>query len=333
MHNLYNLRIQVDFGYQFAEVRRSTKNMTVNFFILISISVLYSVITVASVEDPPKPNEYPYKFIHQPECYREEGSFQDGELETSLKLTIVVKSSAPHFRKRMAIRETWGFEDQLWPDVSIRTVFNVGLSNSSFFGDQIDTESEIFQDILQSDFMDKYYNNTLKTVMGIKWAVSACKNTDFFFFVDDDAFVSVENLVKLIKDQNYTKESILYTGYILSSSKPFRDPENKWYVSDEEFPGTDYPPFASGVAVLYSWSGLQRIQEGIYNSNHFRFDDVFIGIAAKQSDVKPIHNENFRIYDKLNLENFMNRKNTIVSHGFQDIDEMVNMWNIFNEES
>lgn len=304
--------------------------MSRNLFVLVSIVVLFRFGPVSSANSTEKVkqsiNEYPYKFLHKPDCYND-----DGEFEASMKLTIVVKSSVLHFKKRMAIRETWGFEQQLWPDVAIRTVFNLGLSNHAYFRDQIDIESEVFQDIIQSNFMDSYYNNTLKTVMGMQWAVQTCKLTDFFFFVDDDFVVSIENLINLIKENKYNKYTHLYLGHIHAQSVPFRDPTHKWYVSTIEFPDDVYPPFAAGGAVLYSRTGLQLIRKGISNSKHFRLDDVFIGIAAKKSGVGAIHNEHFRMYHKINLTDYSNFKSTIASHGFGDIDEMVNVWNVFTE--
>lgn len=266
-----------------------------------------------------------YKFLESPNCVKED------EIEVAgLNIAIVVKSSSTHFRKRMAIRETWGSEYQLWPEVSIRTVFNLGLSNHSFYNDQISTESEVFQDIIQSDFLDTYFNNTLKTVMGINWAVKNCKYTEFFLFVDDDALVSVKHLVENIKSKKYTKDSKLYTGHIFETSKPFRNPSDKWYVSSKEFHGEFYPPFASGVVVLYSKTSLELILKEINRTELFRLDDVYIGIVAAKAKIVPENNPDFRIYNKLEISDLEGQKSVIASHLFGDIDEMVNMWNYLN---
>lgn len=138
-------------------------------------------------------NSYDYHYLHNPYCHL------GYELANATKLTIVVKTREDNFKRRMAIRETWGFEDQLWPDVSIRTVFSVGVSDDAFISDRVRVEFQMYQDIVQCDFQDTYRNNTLKTILGLNWAANNCKETDFFLFVDDDMFVSVKNLMNALK--------------------------------------------------------------------------------------------------------------------------------------
>ena len=86
----------------------------------------------------------------------------------------------------MAIRQTWGFERR-FSDVVIRTVFLLGTAtdNHHLIQSKINEEAEKFGDIVQADFLDSYYNNTLKTMSGLKWAVENCPNASFVVFSGD----------------------------------------------------------------------------------------------------------------------------------------------------
>ncbi|KAL5280395.1 B3GALT1 family protein [Megaselia abdita] len=270
-------------------------------------------------------NYYTFTYLSNPKCNIEK-YFED----PVLRLTLIVKSTVYDFEKRNAIRSTWGQEYRTgFPEVDIRTVFNLGYSKYKYIQDKVEVESDVFGDILQSDFQDAYFNNTFKTVMGIKWAMENCHSSNFFFFVDEDFFVSTKNLANFLLSQKdeYEKESV-YMGYVHKNPKPYRNTKNKWFVSEEEYPFTTYPPFAAGGGVIFSKKGLQDIHYGISYTQHFRLDDVFIGLVAAKANIKPRHNPEIHSYRKVEpKENVEHFRDVIASHGFGDIDEMINVWN------
>ena len=55
---------------------------------------------------------------------------------------------------------------------------------------QLLIESEKFNDLIQQDFTDTYYNNTLKTCMAIKWINNYCSNSKYYLLIDDDFYLS-----------------------------------------------------------------------------------------------------------------------------------------------
>ena len=139
----------------------------------------------------------------------EKCAFSDEFVTTSLPIRAVylVKSAISNVKNRNAIRKTWGYAKR-FADVQIRTVFLLGSDVSSESGVQtnIDSENEKYHDIIQGDFIDTYYNNTLKTLMGMKWAAEFCQNSRFYFFVDDDFYVSTRNLLRFLRNpSNYPK--------------------------------------------------------------------------------------------------------------------------------
>lgn len=112
---------------------------------------------------------------------------------------IAIKSAIPHFERRQAIRETWGREQD-----GILTIFLLGIGSDEELQDRINEEDDLYHDIVQSDFLDNYYNNTLKTMSGFKWVFNFCLNTRYVLFSDDDMYISVKNLLTFLKNpSNY----------------------------------------------------------------------------------------------------------------------------------
>ncbi|XP_031630695.1 beta-1,3-galactosyltransferase brn [Contarinia nasturtii] len=120
------------------------------------------------------------------------------------RLVIIVKSAMNHFSRRNAIRQSWGFEKRFY-DVTIRTVFTLGITKHETLEDEnlqtaIDKEREQYDDIIQADFIDSYFNNTIKTMMGLRWAIEYCPRSRFFMFVDDDFYISTKNVLRFLRN-------------------------------------------------------------------------------------------------------------------------------------
>ena len=71
---------------------------------------------------------------------------------------------------------------------------------------EIEAELRLHNYIVQGDFDDTYFNNTVKTAMGLRWAVESCARSRFYMFVDDDYYVSNRNVLA------YLHNSVNYPG-------------------------------------------------------------------------------------------------------------------------
>ncbi|XP_049815204.1 beta-1,3-galactosyltransferase brn [Schistocerca nitens] len=145
-------------------------------------------------------NVYNYSFISA--CTKK-CSTPDKEV---LRIVYIVKSALPNFHRRKAIRETWGFEKR-FSDVQIRTVFVLGVTaDDRKLLQEVQKESARHGDIVQANFIDDYFNNTIKTMMGISWAFTYCPNAQFYFFSDDDMYVSTKNVLRFIRNPAHYPE-------------------------------------------------------------------------------------------------------------------------------
>lgn len=273
---------------------------------------------------------------------------------STLRVIFLVKSAVDHFDRRRAIRKTWGFEKR-FSDVPIRTVFILGHTLDDEVQGMVELEQAEFRDIIQASFVDSYYNNTLKTMMAIKWAVKSCSNSRFYFFVDDDYYVSTKNLLKFlrnpleypaylempvmsVKDKRFENRQLnqvidielpddaeLYAGYVFPNSKPQRFIFSKWYISVSEYPYSRYPPYVTAGAFVLSKRALVNMYYTSFFTKHFRFDDIFIGILAKKVDIAPLHSSEFHFYRRPDPSP-LQYKHVVASHGFSDPLELTNFW-------
>lgn len=170
----------------------------------------------------------------------------NNKCDKNIHLLILVKSSINNFDRRRIIRKTWGTENR-FSDVLTRTVFMLGKSNDIDLEKRIKDEHRQYGDIVQYDFIDQYFNNTIKTLNAMKWASTYCNNSRFYFFSDDDMYVSIKNLIRYLRNPieypHYLSKEVkgkqsqhdlpsdveLFTGYVFNSY-PLRHQISKWYV-------------------------------------------------------------------------------------------------------
>lgn len=251
---------------------------------------------------------------------------------SNLRLVLVVKSALGNRKRRDAIRRSWGFEGR-FSDVHIRRVFVVGTGDPAT-QDAIDAEHTEHSDLVQADFVDAYYNNTIKTMTGFRWVFHHCSAAEFAFFVDDDYYVSMKNLLRFLRNplglspsddadpRSLVLHGRLFAGYVFPSSRPMRHRFSKWYLSLDEYPFSRFPPYVTAGAFVLSAPALRDMYRISEYTRHFRFDDIYLGIVAKKAGVVPLHSDRFRFW----AQGTDLPPGLVASHGFGDPEELVRVW-------
>lgn len=165
-------------------------------------------------------NEYKYNFVfQQPQKCKE-------DVDSPLRLVYIVKSAIENFDRRTAIRNSWGIEKRFF-DMPTKTIFIIGTHpDDEEVEAKLKLEATTHKDIIQADFIDSYYNNTIKTMMAFKWLVKYCSNSKFYMFVDDDMYVSVRNVATFIRNPAN------YPLYLIESKKVYSAHKREIKLSD-----------------------------------------------------------------------------------------------------
>lgn len=263
-------------------------------------------------------NTYNFKYELLPKCELEEDLDEKSQSNKKFKqLTIIVKTAVKNVERREAIRQTWGAQG-IYDHVKIRTLFNLGRSLDT----SSDEESERYGDIIQSDFVDSYYNNTYKTIMGLRYAYEHCPSSDYFVLVDDDYYVSLANMLKVLPP---SKDATFYSGKVHFEPPVFRNPIRKWYVPLKDYPYDKYPNFVAGGFIMLTKNTLNNIYLASQFTQHFVFDDVFLGIIAFKLKIPPTVNEDC-YHEKVKYKGPHSYKSLVATHGYDDSEEMVKVW-------
>lgn len=206
-------------------------------------------------------------------------------------LFIVVKtratSSGDYFQRRMFTRTSWGREAQA---LGIPVIYAVGRSNNDGIQKMLESEHRSYGDLLQFNYIDAYYNITIKSTGILHWfSQRGCQSvTPYVFIVDDDVLINIPSLLKMISTRSLNSNTMY--GLYLNDIEPH--PSGKWAVSLADYPHRTYPAFITGASTLYPTALISRLVERIFQLVErqqpiFFLDDVLIaGIIAEELGIR-----------------------------------------------
>ncbi|XP_038053403.1 beta-1,3-galactosyltransferase 1-like [Patiria miniata] len=229
---------------------------------------------------------------------------------------------------RSLIRKTWG-SAKLVKGKRIVTMFLLGRRDAET-QHLLELENNHYHDIIQENFLDSYYNLTLKTLMGLRWAAQLCPNARYIMKVDVDMFVNVYNLV----DRLDTAPTLNFAeGNLKDVTEPIRNRQSKWYTSRDVYPDKTYPPYLDGPAYLISGDLSARIFGTSLNVRFLPWEDAYMGIIMHRIGVEPRFNGKYSNYlDYDNMQDTLRKiSQSVAFHLGEDKEEnrenILMVWN------
>ncbi|XP_068453960.1 UDP-GlcNAc:betaGal beta-1,3-N-acetylglucosaminyltransferase 7, like [Clinocottus analis] len=256
-------------------------------------------------------------------------------------LLMVVKSVIEQHDRREAVRQTWGREHTA-DGKRIKTLFLLGSpttgKDTKNLQKLIEYEDMVYGDILQWDFMDTFFNLTLKEVNFLKWFDIYCSGVQFIFKGDDDVFVNTHNLLQLIGFKvEERKDADLFVGDTISKAIPIRNRQSKYYIPKELY-DKPYPPYAGGGGFLMSSQLARRLFVVSEDLELYPIDDVFLGMCLQKLRLAPEIHPGFRTFgitrrkvSPMNSEPCFYR-NLIVVHKLS-AQELLGMWRVVHSDA
>lgn len=208
------------------------------------------------------------------------------------KLIFIVRtgigSSNEYYLRRQFIREAWGLDASHNFDIP-PVLFAIGKADGNASREQqlLEEEDRQHGDILQFDFVDSYYNLTMKTVALLQWMSRRCANSSLVS-VDDDTVVNVGNLLRYLKSNH----EVALSGVYRQKMKPVRyvskSSSDRWIVSESEYADSYYPNYISGGFTVYPAALIEPLaHEALNCAPALWIEDVFMtGIVAERLHIK-----------------------------------------------
>ncbi|XP_070817168.1 UDP-GlcNAc:betaGal beta-1,3-N-acetylglucosaminyltransferase 7 [Chaetodon trifascialis] len=253
-----------------------------------------------------------------------------------IHLLMIIKSVATQHDRREVIRKTWG-KEQVVDGKRIKTLFLLGQppNEAERVNHQklVEYENHIYGDILQWDFLDSFFNLTLKETHFLKWFHTYCPNVQYIFKGDDDVFVSVQNIFEFLESSKQATD--LFVGDVIFKAKPIRKKENKYYIPQTLYNKTYYPPYAGGGGFLMDGKLAKKLHVVADTLELYPIDDVFLGMCLEVLQITPIKHNAFKTFGLVkNKKSKLNRepcffKSMIVVHKLLPAD-LMHMWNLVN---
>ncbi|XP_007428035.1 beta-1,3-galactosyltransferase 5-like [Python bivittatus] len=239
-------------------------------------------------------------------------------------LVALVTSSPTQLKVRVVIRKTWG-KKKIIANKLIVTYFLLGTTLNPEAQVAVINESLKYGDIIQKNFIDAYYNLTLKTMMGIEWIHKFCPQSSFVMKTDSDVFVNTYYLTELLLKRN--QNTRFFTGFLKLNEHPIRQMSSKWYVSKNEYPRNTYPPFCSGTGYVFSTDVASLVYNISDNIPFVKLEDVFIGLCLAELNIKLENLNSKQTFFPEGLEFSPCRFKKIVTSHFVRPHELLIYWN------
>ncbi|XP_076105996.1 beta-1,3-galactosyltransferase brn-like [Mytilus galloprovincialis] len=251
--------------------------------------------------------------------YKHYNTIHNSKCASYTELIILVKSYIGHFEQRQAIRSTWG----KCHGENVRVAFLLGYSTE--LNEHARKEYAEHKDIVQGSFTDEYRNNIYKTLMAYDWVVSNCSNSQFVFFVDDDYFVTIPNLLQFARERKLNGKDVMFGHKQCNPQNPVRSKSSryrKWYISEEEYQPPILPPFLSGGSVLTQINVVRKLRIAFPYMKPIFLDDVYVSLVAQKLGIKILHDDRF-VNSNLRRMDF----NFIIScHNYNSTEYLYEAW-------
>ncbi|XP_038593061.1 N-acetyllactosaminide beta-1,3-N-acetylglucosaminyltransferase 2 [Micropterus salmoides] len=214
-------------------------------------------------------------------------------------LLLAVKSLAPHFDRRQAIRQSWG-QAGVVANQTVVTIFLLGTTTAGDhhpdLSEMLHYESDRHKDIIQWDYRDSFFNLTVKEVLFLEWIQTRCSGARFIFKGDDDVFVNTYRILDFLKGLSEPKARDLFVGDVITNAGPHRDKKVKYFIPESMYIGT-YLPYAGGGGYLYSGDIAARLHNVSQRVALYPIDDVYTGMCLRKLGLAPEKHKGFRTFN------------------------------------
>lgn len=235
----------------------------------------------------------------------------------TVSFIIAVESEVKNFERRELIRNTWGLSI-IQGLANYRVVFLVGLTRDSevqasyrcgepretnfLLKSKVDYESMIYGDMIQIEIDESFLNLTHKSLHMLNWFTVHCGQAQYLFKTDDDIYLHVPNIIKVLTNstssgrnilchKNKSRRIIRNIGSHLHQFDGVHKKVNisdirkkfvKYIVKQDQIPGSLYPQYCSGFNYIMNHEVAFKLFQSSHTIPYLGIEDVFVTGFCRQ---------------------------------------------------
>ncbi|KAM6166402.1 LOW QUALITY PROTEIN: N-acetyllactosaminide beta-1,3-N-acetylglucosaminyltransferase 4 [Erethizon dorsatum] len=196
--------------------------------------------------------------------------------------SLLAKSQLGHLERHAAIRSTWGGAES-WAGRQLKLVFLLRVAGPPPPAQLLAYESREFDDKLQWDFPEDFFNLTLKELHLQRLVAAACPQA-CFMLKGDDIFVHIPSVLEFLDSWDPAQD--LLVGDIIRQALPNRNPRIKYFIPPSMSRASHYPPYAAGGGYVLR-ATVRRLQPA---------DDISVGMCLRRLGLSPTHHAGFKTF-------------------------------------
>ncbi|KII64751.1 Beta-1,3-galactosyltransferase 1 [Thelohanellus kitauei] len=216
------------------------------------------------------------------------------------EVVILIISDPTHYLIRHNIRETYGknrasyhytFSNPILINLKYYFLFSVGYRDDIALNQQVDLEAHIYNDIIRVPIFDTYREMAHKIIFTLYLLDKTNRSFEYVLKTDDDIFLKLNKIVPYLHS---LEKNHVFIGYKAVGFIPLRDINNKWYVSERDYPNDVYEPFLLGFCYIFRRNIIQELTMAHYNSSLILMEDIHISYLVTSLGYNLTHSPDFQ---------------------------------------
>ena len=194
-------------------------------------------------------------------------------------LLVLILGAVDNVQMRMSHRETWANVTKV-NGGKIEFAFVHGRTLDKNAEISLAMESNVFDDIIQFDFIDSYRNLTMKTILSFRWTLKYCPQATFVVRTMDDVIINLFQLLSILEDAVPPK--LLYHGCGIVGGDILHGGKYDFWSNVPFSPrkATKYAPYISGTAITMTMDVIRMFYAQSCVSPIVWPDDGYLGYLS-----------------------------------------------------
>jgi len=260
--------------------------------LLFSILVAWKLHVIFRTKDPIAPEDLVDLFAIDKSRFNTNQTFRNVDRDCNIILApdvpsspvyigFLVHSAPTHLEQRNRYRQmNWSPGNLDKSQGNIKFIFVLGTVQDPKLQAQLESEHTEHGDILQTDISDGYRFLTYKSIAGFLW-MHQNYNAKYLGKLDDDLEIDFAALVDILQEieGESPHPNTVYCTAPYANFKPERRKDiftGKFYMSEEEYEYSRYPPYCNGWIYIVESSMAWRLSAVASQTKFNYLEDVYV---------------------------------------------------------